>query len=103
MRISDWSSDVCSSDLALYPVRLGFYYLTYARLGSDAIWLSFPASAFVALVMAWFFYRHPGWRRRAMAEGEAEARQEAQAERYEARREGKEWISTCRSRWSPDT
>ncbi|RKF21092.1 MATE family efflux transporter [Altericroceibacterium spongiae] len=63
--------------IALYPVRLGFYYLTYDWLGSDAIWLSFPVSALAAFLMAWWYYRRPGWRKRAIAESEAEAREQA--------------------------
>jgi len=66
--------------IALYPVRLGFYWLTYARLGADAIWLSFPVAAFAALVMAWWAYRFTGWRERAIAETEEEAQEQAQAE-----------------------
>jgi putative MATE family efflux protein len=66
--------------IALFPVRLGFYYLTYDWLGADAIWLSFPVAAFVALVLAWWFYRHSGWRERAVAESEEEVREQAQTE-----------------------
>src|SRR5690606_32592347 len=39
--------------VALYPIRLGFYWLTYGWLGPDAIWLSFPVSALAALALAW--------------------------------------------------
>ncbi|WP_119084159.1 MATE family efflux transporter [Altererythrobacter sp. B11] len=66
--------------IALYPVRLGFYYLTYGTLGSDAIWLSFPVGAFSALVLAWWAYRYSGWRARAVAETEEEAREQSQAD-----------------------
>lgn len=66
--------------IALYPVRLGFYYLTYDWLGSDAIWISFPVGAVVALLLAWWFYRRPGWRERAMAESEEQAREQCNAD-----------------------
>src|SRR5690606_18666577 len=66
--------------IALYPVRIGFYYATYDALGADAIWLSFPVAAFAALLMAWWAYRRPGWRARARAETEGEAREQAQTE-----------------------
>lgn len=66
--------------IALYPVRLGFYYLTYDWLGADAIWLSFPVAAFAALIMAWWAYRFTGWRRQAQAESEEEAREQAQTD-----------------------
>src|SRR3546814_17280441 len=37
MRISDWSSDVCSSDLSLIPMeQMASYCLTEAGAGSDA-------------------------------------------------------------------
>jgi putative MATE family efflux protein len=66
--------------VALYPVRLGFYWLTYGWLGADAIWLSFPVSALAALAMAWWAYRYTGWRERARAESEEEAREQAQTD-----------------------
>jgi len=66
--------------IALFPVRLGFYYLTYDSLGADAIWLSFPVAAFSALVVAWWFYRFSAWRERAQAESEGAAQEEAQAQ-----------------------
>jgi len=66
--------------VALYPIRLGFYWLTYGWLGADAIWLSFPVSALAALALAWWAYRYTGWRERAQAESEGEAREQAQAE-----------------------
>src|SRR3546814_5861939 len=73
MRISDWSSDVCSSDL----------------LAEDPV------------------------ARRAVAErtgrlprpqGQLPARCHARPDQHrsEERRVGKECVSTCRSRWSPD-
>src|SRR3546814_7344872 len=79
MRISDWSSDVCSSDLrcdaalvkmgvafapALQPeIRIHLRYMKIALWGVS-------------------FSRSPGVR-------------------SEERRVGKECVSTCRSRWSP--
>jgi putative MATE family efflux protein len=66
--------------IALYPVRLGFYWLFYDSIGADAIWLSYPVSAFAALLMGWWFYTRSGWRKRAIAESAAEAREEVQAD-----------------------
>src|SRR3546814_19331248 len=82
MRISDWSSDVCSSDLALPVLRKGFiidpYQLYDARSwGADC----------VLLIVAALDHG-------LMAELEACARSEE-------RRVGKECVSTCRSRWWP--
>jgi Na+-driven multidrug efflux pump len=64
--------------IAMYPVRLGFYYLTYDWLGSDAIWWSFPFSAFAAMVMAWWAYTYLPWRDKAHAETAGEAQEQAQ-------------------------
>ncbi|GAA0284574.1 MATE family efflux transporter [Alteraurantiacibacter aestuarii] len=72
--------------ISLYPVRLGFYFLTYQWLGSDAIWWSFPVSAFSALAMAWYFYFHTPWRDRAIAETAREAEEQAHTDGYPAGR-----------------
>jgi putative MATE family efflux protein len=66
--------------VSLYPVRLGFYWLTYGALGADAIWLSFPVAGVAALILAWWAYRFSRWRESARAEAEGEAREQAQAE-----------------------
>src|SRR3546814_18945694 len=79
MRISDWSSDVCSSDLigalthgfltgeALYDLDTGRFDPTRERIAVSHL------SAMFGLVEV----------------------------RSEERRVGKECVSTCRSRWSP--
>src|SRR3546814_3211758 len=81
MRISDWSSDVCSSDLV--GTRSRRYDIGVAGQNSQ---------------------------RRATAErrpqiGDATGgypfKLKAQRRRSEERRVGKECVSTCRSRWSP--
>src|SRR3546814_20771700 len=83
MRISDWSSDVCSSDLAAratiasqLPEGQDYFYL--GRANTDLV--SGRGSPTVEL------YRIPGG-----LEGDSS----------EERRVGKECVSTCRSRWSP--
>src|SRR3546814_7356838 len=82
MRISDWSSDVCSSDLFLCILRLG---LILARLVRN-----------IAAVVA----RRDGLAGRA---DRAVIHLDAVGPhiRSEERRVGKECVSTCRSRWSP--
>jgi putative MATE family efflux protein len=65
--------------IALYPVRLGFYFLAYPSLGADAIWWSFTVGSIAGLVLGWGFYRYSGWRRHAMPEQPEEAQEEAQA------------------------
>src|SRR3546814_9661262 len=74
MRISDWSSDVCSSDLSRDGTR----------------WISArPASLLPVRVLGALFRRLFLTRLRALHD------------RSEERRVGKECVSTCRSRWSP--
>jgi Na+-driven multidrug efflux pump len=66
--------------VALYPVRLSFYYATYDWLGADAIWWSFPVSALSALLMAWWAYVKLPWREHAKAETAAEAMEQTHAD-----------------------
>ncbi|HEX7709474.1 MAG TPA: MATE family efflux transporter [Sphingomonadaceae bacterium] len=63
--------------VTLYPVRLGFYFATYRWLGSDAIWWSFPVSAFCSWVLSWWFYYKYNWRAKAQAETAEEAAEQA--------------------------
>jgi Na+-driven multidrug efflux pump len=66
--------------VALFPVRIGFYELTYGWLGADAIWLSFPVAAFTALALGWWFYHYWHWRFAAPPLAPAIAAEGAQAE-----------------------
>src|SRR3546814_12085100 len=98
MRISDWSSDVCSSDLALGALDVfGLVYdfqrvrlvISQPRVGSLSEW-DLP----VADLRQWA----------VLADEQAGAAVEYHrigAERSEEGRVGKECVSTCRSRWSP--
>src|SRR3546814_7724488 len=97
MRISDWSSDVCSSDLAgaldadnwragIWNIA-GYSHTQYRRCGACIqAWLAVCLQANTAVVhyCAGFWPEHPA------------------GGRSEERRVGKECVSTCRSRWSPD-
>src|SRR3546814_1274508 len=106
MRISDWSSDVCSSDLVPFPVMhvdtgkkfpemYAFRDRYAAEWGLDfkretcppleEIDASLPPAARSAA-------RKTAGLRQAIAK---------HALRSEERRVGKECVSTCRSRWSP--
>ena len=49
--------------VALYPARLGFYYLAYPWIGAEALWWSFVAGAMVAMLGGIVAYRLPGWRK----------------------------------------
>src|SRR3546814_19983363 len=83
MRISDWSSDVCSSDLTAGGI--------YALL--EAAWRAVPAIEELAIDEMWVGFR-PGSRDDAPILGPTSI------DRSEERRVGKECVSTCRSRWS---
>src|SRR3546814_16776424 len=93
MRISDWSSDVCSSDL---PAADAAVEKGAARLAMAHVVEAHEAAA----------ARHGhGLQRQRLGAGhvglEAAAEQDAGLARSEERRVGKEGVSTCRSRWSP--
>src|SRR3546814_2505202 len=80
MRISDWSSDVCSSDL---PFRQKRRYRLRLRLLAERV---------------------AAGRRDGVCEPHGQrlsAVHSATCRRSEERRVGKECVSTCRSRWSP--
>src|SRR3546814_7027206 len=85
MRISDWSSDVCSSDLGVVgeEARTGRRQLVAADQ---------PRGEAVAVLGRCKHWR--GWRR-----AHRETRRRF-AYRSEERRVGKEGVSTCSSRWS---
>src|SRR3546814_13200249 len=113
MRISDWSSDVCSSDLPTSPnSRPG---PLYSALRAIPCWQD-PSMTQIPeriLVQAHLAAKQP---KPLTPEQEARLRSEIAAElkrqnavlvahyytdRSEERRVGKECVSTCRSRWSP--
>src|SRR3546814_11557869 len=87
MRISDWSSDVCSSDLLADPQDTVEYWRARCRsaglgglhvAGMETFGFADPRPA--GFDSAVEFFPHG---------------------RSEERRVGKECVSTCRSRWSP--
>src|SRR3546814_19903216 len=104
MRISDWSSDVCSSDLAeaLYadmghfgrrPIRVSWVYfvlpaLMINYLGQGAMIMSLPPLEKMEVIQNPFFYLASDAFRLPLV-----------ILRSEERRVGKECVSTCRSRW----
>ncbi len=48
--------------IAFYPIRLGFYFLTYSRLGADALWWAFPVASLASVVMTVWLYMRGSWR-----------------------------------------
>src|SRR3546814_7734472 len=108
MRISDWSSDVCSSDL-----EFQFAYVRDARDGMllQALWM--PACALAALprrckivnqvarVGTRELYHCTAAGLGFVADRYCPADSAGEGDRSEERRVGKECVSKCRSRWSP--
>src|SRR3546814_13468469 len=114
MRISDWSSDVCSSDLAVMkglwtedsftfegeffkfpPVRSGPRPLTEPH---PPIWLGGFSDAVLKRIGEHCNGWIPVYHNDQVAFGEGSGPENV---RSEERRVGKECVSTCRSRWSP--
>src|SRR3546814_18111698 len=97
MRISDWSSDVCSSDLAIFLMR---------RIGpSKALGLIVVSWGMVSTLMATVQGQYSFYALRFLL-GATEAGAVpimlyyASCWRSEERRVGKECVSTCRYGWS---
>src|SRR3546814_19959104 len=103
MRISDWSSDVCSSDLLRYPLRGACVnvvaYLEHGESGFDA------NDAIASLDIEAAVRRHFGRRHplddpfRHVFPGGAYPDVLGSVHRSEERRVGKGCVSTCRTRW----
>src|SRR3546814_19379246 len=91
MRISDWSSDVCSSDLA--------WHCPTAVLDRQSALLQHIHGCVAGAVDADVAGEHGPCHRQLRQRGHR--CRAAGVERSEERRVGKEWVSTCRSRWSP--
>src|SRR3546814_12097875 len=100
MRISDWSSDVCSSDLINFnrpthknETSFNLEAGNYALLHLTAV-QNLSLTDTLAMRAAFDFARHTGYL-------ESGAQSKNGFNRSEERRVGKECVSTCRSRWSP--
>lgn len=48
--------------VAMFPVRLGFIALFRPVLGTDALWLSFPAGSLATAILSALFYKYGRWR-----------------------------------------
>src|SRR3546814_5695720 len=98
MRISDWSSDVCSSDLAA---------ISGAGPASVTLRLDLPIRCLLAVPSRPCGPDHGEGKAPKLASCEASSsrhqrsRRSGQMGRSEERRVGKECVRTCRSRWSP--
>src|SRR3546814_18382056 len=98
MRISDWSSDVCSSDLCGFAHHGGSGDDFGCKEKSERSGASYEIRA---------HQPHHGLTRYAKGQRDSRlSRDDPESNlthlpRSEARRVGKECVSTCRSRWSP--
>src|SRR3546814_12463749 len=108
MRISDWSSDVCSSDLRQwsdrYTIHAGrnlpdkeFRYLWTVRV-TAAVYGGFDSEPKLLLLT---LPHRAGVSPYTFSFEFAETCVFIKQSRSEERRVGKECVSTCRSRWSP--
>src|SRR3546814_19050173 len=105
MRISDWSSDVCSSDLRNHlagkEMAIGRWYLNrgqplaainrFQRVVDEYDTTAQVPEALLRMTEAYVSLGR-----------KEEAERPAAVLRSEERRVGKEWVSTGRSRWPPD-
>src|SRR3546814_21071417 len=98
MRISDWSSDVCSSDLLADAADGapfdGVRFSAIAAFQSDAVHA-------IARGIAMGLRPHSIYGSSEMQALYALAPQATGEQEIEERRVGKECVSTCRSLWSP--
>src|SRR3546814_6518005 len=117
MRISDWSSDVCSSDLKAFPLRhfigveprhvldqRGFDGIGIVARFEDRAWQWSVVDALGQSDAIGGPATRPcdDLERAGSAIGAHDQRlEDAARARSEERRVGKECVSTCRSRWSP--
>ena len=49
---------------AMYPARLGFYFLAYPHIGAEAVWWTYPAGSAVSVSLTLLVYLRGGWRNR---------------------------------------
>src|SRR3546814_12236027 len=100
MRISDWSSDVCSSDLLKSPTPL--FAVESVTLDTSMFKIAFDIGG----TFTDFVLENPHTGQRTFAKVLSSHHDPSESvlkgvHRSEARRVGKESVSTCRSRWLP--
>src|SRR3546814_13238244 len=110
MLISDWSSDVCSSDLApsidvvtRQAVERGFFVIGRVRRPriDEALRIKGPDRPCAGLAIAAGIRPQHDLKTVASVDRKRQSSGEIVFIRSEERRVGKECVSTCRSRWSP--
>src|SRR3546814_3496107 len=96
MRISAWSSDVCSSDLSLLWKQRDIFEAVFMQVATHPTEDLSPDVLDPLKVCPLLHL----WLRFNLAKGQLHNRQKLFC-RSEERREGKECVSTCSTRWSP--
>src|SRR3546814_18147704 len=99
MRISDWSSDVCSSDLNRCPpplFQLSVTGLPGSRTGADAVHAVFASGSVTPSPDQPICKKYA-----SLAPAGDSSRTGSEFLRSEERRVGTEWGGTCRYRWTP--
>src|SRR3546814_12320064 len=106
MRISDWSSDVCSSDLSMSEITgntailIAAEYLSNLKNGKGMMLGGVPGIPPCEVVIIGAGTVSEFAARAALGLG-AEVKIFDNSLRSEERRVGKECVRTCKSRWSP--
>src|SRR3546814_20864850 len=108
MRISDWSSDVCSSDLKIddFAPNLSFFFSNgmgpeYTAIGRVArrIWARAMRERYGANERSQMMKYHIQTSGRSLHAQEIQFKDIRTPLSSEERRVGKAWVRTCRSRW----
>src|SRR3546814_14413617 len=97
MRISDWSSDVCSSDLTPDAEPVGFAAIAFGKQGSHEL----NYSSDIDPILLFDPETLPHRAREEPDEAAVRIARRVLDLRSEERRVGKECVNTCRSWWLP--
>src|SRR3546814_17713928 len=106
MRISDWSSDVCSSDLRGWSLRLGWHQFVPCLMRTYQEHSGKPSAR---IAVAAFSAAAKSWQAEEVRRTEGEREPQCDQRHYREHHDGqigrascgKECVSLCRSRWAP--
>src|SRR3546814_19728309 len=101
MRISDWSSDVCSSDLPPGTTVAWSGQFEYLASAMERLKVVVPIALVIIFLLIYAVFRRVSEAALIMASVPLALVGGLWLIRSEERRVGKECVSTCRYRWSP--